>query len=71
MNNFKSLDAYNYFVSGWVQTVYHMATDSSNNVLLKADVRPSQRLNDPPHQPWVTCRKDGGIIAAHCNCLAG
>ena len=28
-------------------------------------------MNSPPLQPWVGVNKDGEIICAHCNCLAG
>ncbi|XP_077868344.1 uncharacterized protein LOC100366870 [Saccoglossus kowalevskii] len=40
MENFKSLEAYKFFVSGWVQTIYHLQT-TSDNLIFKADVKPS------------------------------
>ncbi|KAL3865828.1 hypothetical protein ACJMK2_043178 [Sinanodonta woodiana] len=58
------------FVSGWVQTVFHMKTDSGHYVL-KADVKPSWRVTEEPHHPWVALKKSGPVIAAHCNCMAG
>jgi hypothetical protein len=70
MKNFRSLEAHNYFISGWVYTIFHCAT-TSNLFVLKADVKPSQRLNDDPHHPWVTIKKDGVVTAAHCDCMAG
>jgi len=70
MKNYRSLEAHNYFVSGWVDTVYHITT-LRGSVLLKADVKPSQRINDTPHHPWVIVQKDGVVISAHCDCMAG
>ncbi|XP_033118596.1 uncharacterized protein LOC117118188 [Anneissia japonica] len=70
MKSYKSLEAHNYFVSGWVQQVFYTTT-TSGLVLLKADVKPSQRLNNEPHHPWVVVKKDGSVVAAHCNCMAG
>ena len=59
---YKSLEAYNY-VSRWVGT-YHI------HMLLKAEVRPSQRVNSASHQPWVAVRRRSGCTsAAHCMCM--
>ena len=70
MDNYKSLKAYVFFVSGWVQTVVHNET-SVGNVVLKADVRPYYRVTGELHHPWAAVTKDGSIIAAHCDCKAG
>ena len=69
MDNFRSLEAYKFFVSGWVQTVFHMRL--SGNIVFKADVKPSYRVNDEPHHPWVALKTSGQVIAAHCDCMAG
>ena len=68
---YKSLEAYNYYVSGWVGTcVVH--TISEVFCLLKAEVRPSQRVSNVSHRPWVAVRRrDGCISTAHCTCMAG
>ena len=70
MANYRSLDAHIYFSSGWVDTVYHMNTPTGC-FLLKADVKSSKSLNEPPHSPWVALDKEGAVITAHCNCMAG
>jgi len=70
MKNFRSLEAYNFFRSGWVQTVFHCTTDTGNYIF-KADVRPSWRVTETPHHPWVAVTGDGTIIAGHCDCMAG
>ena len=44
--------AYSYWLSGFVDTVYH-ASCNDNLLSLKAYVSPLQRLNDDPHHVWV------------------
>ncbi|XP_047136829.1 uncharacterized protein LOC105846151 isoform X1 [Hydra vulgaris] len=70
IDNYKALDAYKYFVSGWVQEVLHMIL-SSGFVIFKAEVKPSYRTNDPTHTPWIAVNNKGSIILSHCNCMAG
>jgi hypothetical protein len=66
----KSLDAFNYYISGWVQTVFYF--DLTVNCVLKAKVRSSHCLNEKPHEPWVGVEEaTGRIITSHCNCTAG
>ena len=68
---YKSLETYNYFVSGWVGTCYYHEINKEF-CLLKAAVRPSQRLSEKPHRPWVCVgKKDGSVSVAHCTCMAG
>ena len=31
----------------------------------------SQRPRETPLRPWVIAHKDGTVLAAHCNCMAG
>lgn len=73
MMNRKSLEAYNQFSSGWVRTVFcYKKSKNSVFMLLKADVTPSQRLNDSPHTPWVAINVNiSNVITAHCTCMAG
>ncbi|XP_060601622.1 uncharacterized protein LOC132754891 [Ruditapes philippinarum] len=71
MKNYKSLEAHNLFISGWVQTVFHLEIKGTSNLLMKANVKPSFRVNEDPHQSWVAISKEGDIISAHCDCKAG
>ena len=72
MKNKKSLEAHNQFISGWVRTVYHYQKTGSNFVILKAEVMPSQRLNEDPHVPWIVVNSLSTMIeTAHCTCMAG
>ncbi|KAJ8049986.1 hypothetical protein HOLleu_02982 [Holothuria leucospilota] len=68
---YKSTDAYKYFQSGWVQDLFVWQLEGHNLYVIKAKVRHSQRLNDPLLHPWVAINKDGTVISAHCNCMAG
>ena len=73
MKNRKSLEAYNQFISGWVRTIYaYKKNKKSNFMVLKAEVTPSQRLNEKPHEAWVALATSGATVAtAHCSCMAG
>ena len=66
----KSLEAYNYFMSGHVRTVLLWAVNATS-CIVKALVNPSQRSPDSAHHAWVAMKKDGQIMAAHCTCMAG
>ena len=66
----KGLEAYNQFQSGWVQKVLVLNTTEETCVLI-AKVLHSQRLSESPLRPWVASKKDGTVICAHCNCMAG
>ena len=69
---YKSLEAYSYFLSDWVGTCYYHKITDSEFCAIKAAVRPSPRLSEKPHRPWVGLRqKDGSISVAHCTCMTG
>ena len=69
MENYKSLEAYKFYLDGWVQTVKFIK--EKGMVLLKADVRPSYRTTSKPHKPWVAVAYSGNVLAGHCDCMAG
>ena len=52
---YKSLDAYNYF---YVRTVYYYGVPSSKLCILKAEVNPSQKAAENPHEAWVVLWKE-------------
>ena len=49
MKNRKRVEARNHFVSSWVKTVYHYQKIGSNFMIVKAEVMPSQTLNENTH----------------------
>ncbi|KAI4830936.1 hypothetical protein KUCAC02_002537 [Chaenocephalus aceratus] len=71
MRNYKALDSYKLLESGWVQTVRHIIPDDTTLTVLRADVTPSFRMNEPPHHPWAAITQRGDVVAAHCDCKAG
>lgn len=71
---YKSLEAYNYFYNGYVQTVYHYSV-SQGICVLKARVNPSQKAPDKGHSAWIVINSgddlECSIKVAHCTCMAG
>ena len=66
---YKSLEAYTYFHSGYVHTVFfYESSPASQYAVLKARVSPSQRSADKPHDVWVIVNKGN---SGHCTCIAG
>ena len=67
---YKSLEAYNQMVSGFITCVQGCVVSGKHVVVAK--VRHSQRMNDPPISIWIVADKDGTIVSAHClGCKAG
>ncbi|KAH7977637.1 hypothetical protein HPB49_003066 [Dermacentor silvarum] len=58
--SYKSLDSYNFVQSGWVgQVLCHNV--NKDVVYLKADVRPSQAINQKPWTAWACVRHTGQV----------
>ncbi|XP_049513405.1 uncharacterized protein LOC125940835 [Dermacentor silvarum] len=70
MKAFKSLEAHNYFTSGWVKSLSSKRLQQGK-VLLLGEVNHSLRLGDGPLKVWVLCMADGSVLTAHCTCMAG
>ncbi|XP_022785983.1 uncharacterized protein LOC111326282 [Stylophora pistillata] len=70
MKAYKSMEAYNFFVSGWVNTLCMRSVDT-DKVVVFARVNHSQRARDTPLRTWFLAEKCGTVIAAHCDCMAG
>ena len=68
--NFRSLEAFNLLVSGFVTSVQgHRISDK---FVVLAKVRHSQRMNDTLITVWVISEENGVIVGAHClGCKAG
>ena len=67
---FKSLEAYNQIVSGFVALIQRK--EIAGKIVVVGKVRHSQRMNDPLVNIWMVVEKDGTIISAHClGCKAG
>ena len=69
---YKSLDGYQYFVDGWVSDIIVLPLPYHSNLFLAScKVKHSQRVSAIPLQPWIACEKEGLVVCAHCNCMAG
>lgn len=68
---YKSLKAYSYLP--FVETVWFNPIQANSPAcLLKARVKPSQRVSEKPHEAWVAVSKQmGTVLAGHCTCKAG
>ena len=70
MKAYKYMDAYNFFVSGYVNTLL-MKPVGTDKVLVTARVNHSQRAQETTLKTWFLAGKDGSVKPAHCNCMAG
>lgn len=70
---YKSLEAYNFFVSGHVQDVFFYNTKQSDMCFIKSSVLPSQRQgqNQILYDVWVAMHSTGWILCGNCTCMAG
>ena len=70
---FKSLEAYQFFVSGHVKLLwYHSVGDSMTFCFIKGKVIRSQRINDKPHDAWICLHKsEASVYCARYTCMAG
>ena len=67
---FKSMEAYNLMISGFITSVQGKVICDKFVVIAK--VRHSQRMNEPPLPVWIITSKKGTVISAHClGCKAG
>ena len=60
---FKSLEAFNQIVSGFVTSVVGKLIAGKD--LVRARVQPSQRMNDPWVNIWIITEQDGTVLSAH------
>ena len=69
VKNYKSLEAYKYFIDGWVlETSWKLYGDT---FLLIGKVKHSYALREAPLKPWVAIKKNGTVECGHCTCMAG
>ena len=67
---YKSLEAYNFKVSGFITSVQGCVVHEK--YIVTGKVRQSQRMNDPLILIWVIAVKDGTVNSSHClGCKAG
>lgn len=69
----KSLEAYNFYLSGHVQEVYCHHLKEVDFCYIKSSVLPSQRQGKTQklYDTWIIMHKTGWIHSANCTCVAG
>ena len=72
---YKSLEAYNFFLSGHVQDIfiYNKVTTNSSYLFIKSSVLPSQRQGQKEdlYGVWICIHVTGWILSANCTCMSG
>lgn len=73
MKTYKSLEAYNFFLNGHVQEVYHYGIKDTEYCFIKSTVLPSQRQgkNQTPYEVWICLHTTGWILSGNCTCMVG
>ena len=66
MFQWRQLEAYNYFKSGFVRTV--RGVGSYQRQTMHHLEKPGVSSPDTVHHPW---KKNGDVVTAHCNGMAG
>lgn len=66
---YKSLEAYNMFINGWVENIACYMTSSGSDTSVV--IGHSQRLSANHCKPWIAAKKEGTIFCGHCTCMAG
>ncbi|XP_066924725.1 uncharacterized protein [Clytia hemisphaerica] len=69
MEKYKSLDAWKFYISGWVQEVKHMKINEVT--LMTAEIRPSYKTSEKTRSAWVLMKNNGSVVYGHCKCMAG
>ena len=68
----KSLDAYNYFISGHIKEIQLDPGNDLPVLFIKSLVDAGQRQSCAPYNPWILLdKKKGYVMTAHCTCMAG
>ncbi len=68
---YKSLDAYNYYINGWIEKSAVFKLPSPNSYLALGSVKHSQSLSATSAKPWLAVKSRGTVVVAHCTCMAG
>nr|XP_019546064.2 uncharacterized protein LOC109416458 [Aedes albopictus] len=69
MKNSRSLEGYKKYEAGFVHSVSGKIVNG--NYVIVGKVIHSMKLRESMLRPWVIINISGGIVAAHCDCIAG
>ena len=68
---YKSLQSYNYYVSGFVSSLSRYHFKGLGLSVFKCRVKHSQKMSAPPLLPWAIVADNGSVSSGHCTCMAG
>ena len=70
---YKSLEAYNYYVNGWIDNVRVVQITKLHDLhhMITTSVRHLQKLSEAPVKPSVAVKQNGIVICTHRACMAG
>lgn len=71
VKNYKSLQSFKYFTSGWVLNVERKRYPEENIALILGKVRHSHAASKAPLHPWVLVGSSGTVLVANCTFMAG
>ena len=63
------MEGYKFYEDGWVVVLPIPCNPNAN--LICAKVKHSQMLSAVPLMPWMVVEKEGTVICAHCDYMAG
>ena len=70
IRNYKSLQSYKYFTSGWVIDVKWKKINDGMSTASIGKVRHSYSSKEPL-KPWILIKSSGSVVCGHCTCMAG
>lgn len=70
LHKFSTSQGTKYVVKGKVNIAMHSSC-AVDCILCILQIKHSQRMAETPLLPWVVLEQEGGILAAHCTCMAG
>lgn len=66
---YKALDAYNFYISGWVKKI--ACKKHAGGYIVITNVHHSQRLKEKLLHCWISVDTNGIILCGHCSCMGG
>lgn len=70
IKNKKSLESYNFVISGWVKEPY-IKPVSTDEMIFVGEINHSKSLLLGPLTAWLLMKADGRVVFGHCLCMAG
>ncbi|XP_036004801.1 uncharacterized protein LOC105924864 [Fundulus heteroclitus] len=69
LKNYQNLEAYRYFLRGWVRSV-RLCTQRDKFIITSQVINP-EGVDENPHHVWAIIEPNGLVVSAHCTCIVG